>query len=77
MMVSVFYVRRGITACVPFLTSVSAALYTWPLVIVGAASDFRYAYWGIGGTCVSLVLVLDLFCCSCADDIAGPPVAGR
>jgi hypothetical protein len=77
MMVSVFYVRRGITACVPFLTGVSAALYTWPLVIVGAASDFRYAYWGIGGTCVSLVLVLDLFCCSCADDIAGPPVAGR
>jgi hypothetical protein len=40
--------------------SMSAALYVTPLAVVGVGHDFRYVYWGIGGTCIALVFMADI-----------------
>jgi hypothetical protein len=39
------------------LLSLSAGAYVWPLLIIGIAGDFRYAYWAIGAACIALVMV--------------------
>jgi hypothetical protein len=39
-----------------FLLFLSAAVYVWPLLVVGTGGDFRFAYWSVAATCISLLL---------------------
>jgi hypothetical protein len=39
-----------------FLLFLSAAVYVWPLLVVGTGGDFRFAYWCVAATCISVLL---------------------
>jgi hypothetical protein len=51
-----FVIRRSAEAFLPLFISLSGALYTVPLIFGGVAPDFRYIYWGIAASLVSIAI---------------------
>ena len=51
-----FWVRGRAEFYKPFLIALSAVLYILPLAVIGIAGDFRYGYWSIAATCISVLM---------------------
>jgi len=51
-----FTLRRRDEAFLPLFIALSGTLYTVPLIFGGVAPDFRYIYWGIAASLVSIAI---------------------
>ena len=51
-----FWIRGSDDFYEIFLISFSAVLYICPLVVIGIDGDFRYGYWAVAATCISILL---------------------